>query len=146
MSEKNQTGETSASGDNTTTNNQQSQTSTTSETGGVSKSDLESLRSTLLDRLGDLEKTKESPEKESEITKLNQRIDKLTDAIVDSFKELAGVKSAEAKEDEKKMVVTTPSGQSQKPGSTDQNATQTQTITGTTDTPRRSFLRRVISG
>ncbi len=86
---------------------------------GVSSADIASLRDTLLEQLETIKKTKESPEKETEVAKLNQRIDKLTDALVDFGKgitdEIRGKKGVEdsggtSTGTENKMEVKTPSG------------------------------------
>jgi hypothetical protein len=86
---------------------------------GVSAADIASLRDTLLEQLQAISKTKESPEKDSEVGKLNQRIDKLTDALVDFGKgitdEIRGKKAVgdtggTGTGDKDKMEVTTPRG------------------------------------
>ena len=93
---------------------------------GVSAADLASLRDTLLEQLETIKKTKESPEKDTEVGKLNQRIDKLTDALVDFGKgitdEIRGKKAvgdtgSTGSGTEDKMEVKTPrSGQAGEEG------------------------------
>ena len=109
---------------------------------GVSAADLASLRDTLLEQLETIKKTKESPEKDTEVGKLNQRIDKLTDALVDFGKgitdEIRGKKSeGETGGSDTSMVVTTPSkGRGQE--ASGQASEEGQSALG------RGFWRRVL--
>jgi hypothetical protein len=128
MSEK----ETNKGSDGGTDTGTSTETTTNKEitNSGVSAADLASLRDTLLERLETINKTKESPEKDTEVGKLNQRIDKLTDALVDFGKgitdEIRGKKAvgdtgSTKSGTENKMEVKTPrSGQAGQEGQQEQ--------------------------
>ncbi len=140
MSEK----ETNKGSDGGTDTGTSTETTTNKEitNSGVSAADLASLRDTLLEQLETIKKTKESPEKDTEVGKLNQRIHKLTDALVDFGKgitdEIRGKKSEDKNGgSDTSMVVTTP-GKGRGQEASGQTSQEGQPAVG------RGFWRRVL--